>query len=170
MTIQNTELRYYPDTMICGCATAFKLVQGILAVLRGEKKALIDIEALLSKVSVPVVGWEKWLLDMISSASRMSAATRPSFSVLSISEIGEPPDAENVLPVLIVNGSTWLSGTFLICEVNVPADREISNRTLVIRREEIIDAARCQPKTEFERIQPKRGLNQNKVGGTGGTQ
>lgn len=59
----------YPDTMICGCATAFKLVQGMLTVLRREKKTLIDIEILFSKIFVPVIGWEKWLLDMVGIAT-----------------------------------------------------------------------------------------------------
>jgi single-stranded DNA-specific DHH superfamily exonuclease len=34
---RGARLHYYPDTM-CGCATAFKLVQGMLAVLRKEKE------------------------------------------------------------------------------------------------------------------------------------
>lgn len=59
----------YPDTMICGCATAFKLVQGILAVLRGEKEIDFPMEKISEKVSVPNVGWEKWLLDMVGIAT-----------------------------------------------------------------------------------------------------
>lgn len=59
----------YPDTMICGCATAFKLVQGILAALRGEKEIDFPMEKILEKVSVPNVGWEKWLLDMVGIAT-----------------------------------------------------------------------------------------------------
>ncbi len=59
----------YPDTMICGCATAFKLVQGMLVVLRKEKEVLIDINKVLEKVSVPNTGWEKWLLDMVGIAT-----------------------------------------------------------------------------------------------------
>ncbi len=57
----------YLDTMLCGCATAFKLVQGMLAVLRGEKK-IIDqelVDSVIGKVEVPPAGWEKWLLDMV---------------------------------------------------------------------------------------------------------
>ena len=60
---------FYPDTMICGCATAFKLVQGMLMVLRKDIEVKVDIEAILKKVSVPVVGWEKWLLDMVGIAT-----------------------------------------------------------------------------------------------------
>lgn len=59
----------YPDTMICGCATAFKLVQGMLAVLHRTQETDIDIDTLLAKVSVPKVGWEKWLLDMVGIAT-----------------------------------------------------------------------------------------------------
>jgi single-stranded-DNA-specific exonuclease len=59
----------YPDTMLCGCATAFKLVSGMLMVLRKEVTVNIDIETLLGKVSVPIVGWEKWLLDMVGIAT-----------------------------------------------------------------------------------------------------
>ena len=59
----------YPDTMICGCATAFKLVQGMLTVLRREYETVINIDTLLEKVSVPVIGWEKWLLDMVGIAT-----------------------------------------------------------------------------------------------------
>ncbi len=62
----------YPDTMLCGCATAFKLVQGILAVVRGEKKIEntdLDFEKIAQKVSVPMIGWEKWLLDMVGIAT-----------------------------------------------------------------------------------------------------
>lgn len=66
---EEQELHHYPDTMICGCATAFKLVQGMLAVLRREREIGIEIETLLSKISVPPVGWEKWLLDMVGIAT-----------------------------------------------------------------------------------------------------
>lgn len=59
----------YPDTMICGCATAYKLVQGILAVVRGEEETSIDLQTLLTKITVPAVGWEKWLLDMVGIAT-----------------------------------------------------------------------------------------------------
>ncbi len=59
----------YPDTMICGCATAFKLVQGMLAVLRKEKEISIDVNKVLEKISVPNIGWEKWLLDMVGIAT-----------------------------------------------------------------------------------------------------
>lgn len=61
----------YPDTMLCGCATAFKLVQGILAVVRCEKQ-LGDttlVEQVISKIVVPPTGWEKWLLDMVGIAT-----------------------------------------------------------------------------------------------------
>lgn len=63
------EGNYYPDTMICGCATAFKLVQGMLAMLRKQLETNSDIDALLEKVSVPNSGWEKWLLDMVGIAT-----------------------------------------------------------------------------------------------------
>jgi single-stranded-DNA-specific exonuclease len=66
---EEQELHHYPDTMICGCATAFKLVQGMLAVLRREREIGIEIETLLSKISVPPIGWEKWLLDMVGIAT-----------------------------------------------------------------------------------------------------
>lgn len=59
----------YPDTMICGCATAFKLVQGMLAILRCEQETVIDIKTLLENVTVPSNGWEKWLLDMVGIAT-----------------------------------------------------------------------------------------------------
>lgn len=62
----------YHDTMLCGCATAFKLVQGILMVIRGEKKIetnVIDFEKIAHKISVPMIGWEKWLLDMVGIAT-----------------------------------------------------------------------------------------------------
>lgn len=59
----------YPDTMLCGCATAFKLVQGMLAVLRSEKGVVVNIQTLLEKISVPPTGWEKWLLDMVGIAT-----------------------------------------------------------------------------------------------------
>jgi single-stranded-DNA-specific exonuclease len=66
---EEQELHYYPDTMICGCATAFKLVQGMLKVLRKEKDISIDIAKIFEKVSVPIIGWEKWLLDMVGIAT-----------------------------------------------------------------------------------------------------
>ncbi len=72
MTIQNSKLKHYPDTMLCGCATAFKLVQGILTVIRGEKKLAhtgLDFEKIAQKISVPMIGWEKWLLDMVGIAT-----------------------------------------------------------------------------------------------------
>ncbi len=67
----------YPDTMICGCATAYKLVQGMLAILRREttppqsspKLGEEEMQKLLEKVTVPPVGWEKWLLDMVGIAT-----------------------------------------------------------------------------------------------------
>lgn len=59
----------YPDTMLCGCATAFKLVQGMLAVLRGEKELGVNVQTILEKISVPAIGWEKWLLDMVGIAT-----------------------------------------------------------------------------------------------------
>ena len=59
----------YPDTMICGCATAYKLVQGMLAVIRGEYETSLDLEMILGKITVPAVGWEKWLLDMVGIAT-----------------------------------------------------------------------------------------------------
>jgi single-stranded-DNA-specific exonuclease len=72
MTIQNSKLHLYPDTMLCGCATAFKLVQGILAVIRDEKKLEhtdLNFEKIAQKISVPPAGWEKWLLDMVGIAT-----------------------------------------------------------------------------------------------------
>jgi single-stranded-DNA-specific exonuclease len=59
----------YPDTMLCGCATAFKLVQGMLAVLRSEKELGVNVQTILEKISVPAIGWEKWLLDMVGIAT-----------------------------------------------------------------------------------------------------
>ncbi len=73
---EEQELHHYPDTMICGCATAFKLVQGMLAVLRGTTSSQYmpqlseeEMQKLLSKIFVPPVGWEKWLLDMVGIAT-----------------------------------------------------------------------------------------------------
>lgn len=60
---------YYPDTMLCGCATAFKLIQGMLSVLRKEKTINSNTDEILEKISVPHEGWEKWLLDMVGIAT-----------------------------------------------------------------------------------------------------
>ena len=46
----------YPDDMLCGCATAWKLVCALLE--RGHARGIKEF------VAVPI-GWEKWLLDMV---------------------------------------------------------------------------------------------------------
>ncbi len=47
----------YPDTNICGCAVAFKLIQALI--IKGREDQLEDF------VELPE-GWEKWLLDLVS--------------------------------------------------------------------------------------------------------
>ena len=62
----------YPDTMLCGCATAFKLIQGILMVLRSERileNNNLDLKKIIGKTLIPPIGWEKWLLDMVGIAT-----------------------------------------------------------------------------------------------------
>ena len=59
--IVNPKLGEYPDRMLCGAGTAFKLVQAILAKLTTD-------QAPVGLATVPV-GWEKWLLDMAGLAT-----------------------------------------------------------------------------------------------------
>ena len=53
----------YPEPMLCGAGVIFKVVQGVLAYLRE------DAARVPSGISVPPVGWEKWLLDMVGIAT-----------------------------------------------------------------------------------------------------
>lgn len=48
----------YPEKMLCGAGVVFKLVQGLLFHIQ-------KVEELQS----PVMGWEKWLLDMVGMAT-----------------------------------------------------------------------------------------------------
>ena len=57
--IVNPKLGNYPDTMVCGAGTAFKLVQALSAKLSVQEK----YKELLTG------GWEKWLLDMAGLAT-----------------------------------------------------------------------------------------------------
>ncbi len=56
--IINPKLGSYPDRMLCGAGTAFKLVQ-----------ALIKSDQAKQFLSTAVGGWEKWLLDMAGIAT-----------------------------------------------------------------------------------------------------
>jgi single-stranded-DNA-specific exonuclease len=56
--IVNPKLGNYPDRMLCGAGTAFKLVQ-----------ALIKSDDAKQFLSTAVAGWEKWLLDMAGIAT-----------------------------------------------------------------------------------------------------
>lgn len=58
--IVNPKLGTYPDRMLCGSGTAFKLVQGLI--LRAP-----SVLSRLQNSATP--GWEKWLLDMAGLAT-----------------------------------------------------------------------------------------------------
>lgn len=52
----------YPFKELCGAGVAYKLAQALLARLRfGSSYA--------SRLTIPVVGWEKWLLDLVGLAT-----------------------------------------------------------------------------------------------------
>jgi single-stranded-DNA-specific exonuclease len=53
----------YPEPMLCGAGVIFKVVQGLLAYLRAHP------EVVPKGCSVPPMGWEKWLLDMVGIAT-----------------------------------------------------------------------------------------------------
>ncbi len=53
----------YPETMLCGCATAWKIVCGLLAYSRSESVEKIGVWG--AKIAEIPYGWEKWSLDMV---------------------------------------------------------------------------------------------------------
>ncbi|MCF7831452.1 MAG: single-stranded-DNA-specific exonuclease RecJ [Candidatus Pacebacteria bacterium] len=54
--IVHPKLGTYADPMLCGCAVAFQLVRGMIALLQKEP---------LDAHPLPHVGFEKWLLDLV---------------------------------------------------------------------------------------------------------
>lgn len=53
----------YPEKMLCGCATVWKLVSAMLVYAR-QNPTHYSNDAYKKLVEIPV-GWEKWLLDMV---------------------------------------------------------------------------------------------------------
>lgn len=53
----------YPETMLCGCATAWKVVCALLAYTRSHIKD--EVGEWGEKISQIPEGWEKWSLDMV---------------------------------------------------------------------------------------------------------
>src|SRR3989344_865428 len=62
--IVHPKLGKYLDKMICGSATAFQLVRGILIHIRSLK-----VKDIPEGIHIPNEGWEKWLLDLVGIAT-----------------------------------------------------------------------------------------------------
>ncbi len=63
VAVLNPKIKPYPFTELCGAAMAFKFVQGCLETWRN------DAAAVPQSITLPMVGWEKWLLDMVAIAT-----------------------------------------------------------------------------------------------------
>ncbi len=73
--ILNPKTDQYPEQMLCGAGVVFKLVQGLikgLSLKSGKDSPSpneIGPSFSLRTISVPLIGWEKWLLDMAGLAT-----------------------------------------------------------------------------------------------------
>ena len=57
----------YPDKMLCGSGVIFKVIQALCIRLRSTLE--IENWKLKIPITIPQVGWEKWLLDMVGLAT-----------------------------------------------------------------------------------------------------
>jgi single-stranded-DNA-specific exonuclease len=79
--IVNPKLGEYPDRMLCGSGTVFKLVQAMILLVRSDRSCLQNLATPRTgfgfdrvgtheeKMRNLPAGWEKWLLDMAGLAT-----------------------------------------------------------------------------------------------------